>query len=115
MIMRGGIVMCKAECVGCGQLVDVSDLMHREMLLRYGWRISSGADYSPDLDGIYVAHPVIEGCHERCDRTVPRRQRRQWVRYKRCKLPGCCLPREAKKGEDHGKEEDDPAGVHPQG
>lgn len=92
MVMQGGIVMCKAICVTCGRVVDVSDLMHREMLFRYKSRISSGADYSPDLSLVYVAHPIIEACHKRCDRTVPRRERCEWVKYKRCALPGCCLP-----------------------
>ena len=92
MVMQGGIVMVKALCVRCGKPVDVSDLMHREMMFRYNSRISSGADYSPDLSMVYVAHPVLEACHEACDRTVPRKQRCQWVRYKRCQLPGCCVP-----------------------
>ena len=88
MIIRAGIIMCKAECDECGRLFDVSDLMHREMIFRYKTRVQTGADYLPDISMIYIAHPIINGRCKACsgeDTT-------QWVSYKRCKLPGCCTP-----------------------
>ncbi len=88
VVIQGGIVMCKAECEKCGQVFDVSDLMHREMMFRYRTRIQTGADYSPDLSMIYMAHPIIKGCHKGCSGEMDG----EWVQYKRCKLPGCCLP-----------------------
>jgi hypothetical protein len=82
--------MITFPCCKCGEPVDVTDLMDREVNARQQWR-AAAPPANPSREQILVDHPVIEACHEKCDDTGEAKVK--WVRWKRCNVRGCCRPK----------------------
>jgi hypothetical protein len=80
----------KFPCTKCGRPVDITDMWLREMSVRQGWRTRNGGN--PSMTCLEEDHPILEACHEGCDTNRGESPRGTWFRWKRCNVPGCCVP-----------------------